>query len=80
MLDDATLYEAIAATFDNRALTYNPNLKLFTKEFVTDKERLMRWKAFLKKIQWKEDIPFSTFMYVISDRLRPMAMRYWGKE
>lgn len=74
-----TLFEAIKATFDNRTLTYNPNLKLFSDEFAADKERIMRWKAFLKKIKWKDDIPFSNVMQIIKDRLQPMAMKYWGK-
>lgn len=79
-LSDDTLFEAIKATFDNRALAYKPNLKLFSLEFATDKERIMRWKAFLKKIKWKEEIPFSSVMQIINDRLQPMAMRYWGKQ
>lgn len=79
-LSEDTLFEAIKATFDNRALAYKPNLKLFTDEFATDKERIMRWKAFLKKMKWKEDIPFTTVMQIIKNRLQPMAMRYWTKE
>lgn len=79
-LSDDTLFEAIKATFDNRALAYKDNLKLFSEEFATDKERIMRWKTFLKKIQWKEEIPFSTVMQIIKARLQPMAMRYWEKE
>lgn len=79
-LSDDTLFEAIKATFDNRALAYKDNLKLFSDEFATDKERIMRWKTFLKKIQWKEEIPFSTVMQIIKVRLQPMAMRYWEKE
>lgn len=75
-LDGDSLYEAIAATFNNRGLTYNPNLKLFTSEFATDQERLMRWRSFLKKIQWKEEIPFATIMDVIRERLEPLAIRY----
>ncbi len=78
-LSDETLFEAIKATFDNRTLTYNPNLKLFSNEFAADKERIMRWKAFLKKIKWKDDIPFSSVMQIIKDRLQPMTMKYWGK-
>lgn len=78
-LSDDTLFEAIKATFDNRALAYKPNLKLFSDEFATDKERIMRWKAFLKKIKWKEEIPFSSVMQIIKKRLQPIAMRYWGK-
>lgn len=79
-LSDETLYDAIQATFDNRALAYNADLKLFTDAFVTDKERMARWKAFLKKMRWKEDIPFSSVMQVIKERLQPLADRYWAKQ
>lgn len=78
-ISDETLFEAIRATFDNRALTYKPNLKLFSDGFATDKERIIRWKAFLKKIQWKEEIPFPVVMQIIKDRLQPMVLKYWGK-
>lgn len=77
-LSDETLYEAIKATFDNRALVYKSNLKLFSDEFVTDRERMIRWKAFLKQIKWKEEISFSSVMQVIRERLQPLANRYWG--
>ena len=79
-LNDDSLYEAIKATFDNRGLTYKPNLKLFSDEFIAEKERTVRWKAFLKKIQWKENIPFPTIMQVIKGRLQPMAMKYWSDQ
>lgn len=78
-LDDNMLYEAIKATFDNRGLEYNPELKLFTVEFVNDTNRQMQWKLFLKKIQWKEELDFGEVMQVITDRLKPMAERYWNK-
>ncbi len=77
-LSDETLFEAIKATFDNRALMYKSNLKLFSDEFVTDRERMIRWKAFLKQIKWKEEISFSSVMQVIRERLQPLANRYWG--
>ena len=77
-LSDETLYEAIKATFDNRALVYKSNLKLFSDEFVTDRERIIRWKAFLKQIKWKEEISFSSVMQVIRERLQPLANRHWG--
>ncbi len=79
-LDDNMLYEAIKATFDNRGLEYNPELKLFTVEFINDTNRQMQWKLFLKKIQWKEELDFSEVMQVITDRLKPMAEKYWNKE
>lgn len=78
-LDDETLYDAIKATFHNRELEYNPKLKLFTAEFVNDSNRQMRWKLFLRKIQWKEELSFNVVMQVITDRLKPMAEKYWNK-
>ena len=78
-LDDSMLYEAIKATFDNRELEYNPNLKLFTDEFVNDSNRQMQWKLFLRKIQWKEELSFNEVMQVITDRLKPMAEKYWNR-
>ncbi len=78
-LDDETLYDAIKATFDNRELEHNPKLKLFTDEFVNDANRQMQWKLFLRKIQWKEELSFNVVMQVITDRLKPMAEKYWNK-
>ena len=79
-LDDETLYDAIKATFDNRGLEHNPELKLFTDEFINDAKRQIQWKLFLKKIQWKEELDFSDVMQVITNRLKPMAEKYWNKE
>ena len=78
-LDDETLYDAIKATFDNRELEYNSKLKLFTAEFVNDANRQMQWKLFLRKIQWKEELSFNVVMQVITDRLKPMAEKYWNR-
>ena len=78
-LDDETLYDAIKATFHNRELEYNPKLKLFTAEFVNDSNRQMQWKLFLRKIQWKEEFSFNVVMQVITDRLKPMAEKYFEK-
>ncbi len=78
-LDENILFEAIKATFDNRRLEYKPELKLFSERFVNDTNRQLQWKLFLKKIQWKEELSFSTVMQVITDRLKPLAERYWAK-
>lgn len=43
-------------------MPYRENLALFTDEFATDTMRNMGWKAFLKKIRWKEQIDFSVVM------------------
>lgn len=53
---------------------------LFTDSFATDEARKNRWKAFLKKIQWKESLDFETVMEVIRERLQPMAEKYWEKK
>ena len=76
-LDDEGLFEAIKATFDNRGLIRNDDLRLFSNEFYTDGARLLRWKAFMKKIQWKEELAFAEVMRVITTRLEPMYNKYW---
>ena len=79
-LDDEILYDAIKATFDNRGLAYNPDLKLFTEDFINDSNRRFQWELFLKKIQWKEALDFDTVMHVVKERLEPMAERYWENQ
>lgn len=79
-IDESVLYDAIKATFDNRELQPNPDLKLFTEDFVTDKARLSRWTTFLKKIQWEKQTPFTTVMDVIKERLEKMFIKYWREK
>ena len=79
-LDDEILYDAIKATFDNRGLVYDPDLKLFTEDFINDSNRRFQWELFLKKIQWKEALDFDTVMHVVKERLKPMAERYWENQ
>ena len=69
----------VPAGLSAAALFYNPELLLFTESFATDAARIVRWKAFLKKIQWKETLDFKTVMEVIKERLQPMAEKYWKK-
>lgn len=76
-LDSDSLYDAIKATFNNRGLEYNPDLKLFTDEFASDPSRVQRWKAFMKKIQWKEQLDFATVMGMLREHLQPHLDRYW---
>lgn len=76
-IDNDMLQNAIFATFDNRSITFNPNLQLFTEPFYEDEVRLNRWKSFLKKIKWKEDISFAEVMRIIRERLQPIYLKYW---
>lgn len=73
-----TLNDAIYATFENRGLRFNGNLKLFSEEFARDNARVVRWNAFLRKIRWKEMIPFDVVMDVITSQLKPYYDNYWS--
>jgi predicted nucleotidyltransferase component of viral defense system len=75
-LSDEILYEAINATFNNRQLEMNTDLKLFTEDFATDEMRQKQWKSFLKRIQWKQDVDFKEVMILIASRLKPMYDKY----
>mgnify|MGYP000159892509 CR=1 FL=1 len=75
-IDRKLLAEAIANTFKNRNTSYRENLNLFTDKFATDATRNIWWKAFLKKIRWKEQIDFSAVMTCIKENLH----EYWNEE
>jgi predicted nucleotidyltransferase component of viral defense system len=75
-LSDEILYEAINATFNNRQLEMNTDLKLFTEDFATDEMRQKQWQSFLKRIQWKQDVDFKEVMILIASRLKPMYDKY----
>lgn len=70
------LEEAIVNTFRNRGTYYHEHLHLFDKEFATDPNRNIRWKAFLRKIRTSEHIEFEEVMDVLRENLQ----RYWNKE
>lgn len=75
-IDKELLEEAIVGTFKNRNTPYRENLALFTDKFAMDATRNIWWKAFLKKIRWKEQIDFSVVMKCIKENLQV----YWNKE
>lgn len=75
-IDDDILYDAIRETFNNRKLLIKSDLQLFSKVFYEDKNRLVGWRGFLKKIKWKEVVTFEDVMNVIASRLQPMYERY----
>ena len=62
--------------FRNRNTTYNESLMLFTEKFSSDPTRNILWKSFLKKIRWKEPIPFPVVMQCIKDNLQ----EYWNED
>jgi predicted nucleotidyltransferase component of viral defense system len=69
LIDEASLSDAIQATFENRETVIAENLQLFTDDFSNDGLRNSLWKNFLKKINWKDNIEFVEVMEVIKNRL-----------
>ena len=74
-IDKTLLEEAIVSTFKNRNTSYRENLALFSDRFAKDEIRNAWWKAFLKKIRWKEQIDFSDVMNCIRENLQ----EYWNE-
>ena len=75
-IDRELLSEAIVSTFKNRNTSYRENLALFSDRFATDATRNIWWKAFLKKIRWKEQTDFHVVMKCIKENLQ----QYWNNE
>ncbi|MCM1110750.1 MAG: nucleotidyl transferase AbiEii/AbiGii toxin family protein [Clostridium sp.] len=75
-IDNQVLGEVILQTFSNRNLPVNPELKLFSDEFVSDKIMQSRWLGFLRKIKWDEKIEFAKVMYLIKSRLQSFYLEY----
>lgn len=75
-IDRDVLSEAIVSTFRNRSTTYKESLKLFTDDFAANATRSTMWTSFLKKIRWKDTIPFPVVMECIRGNLQG----YWKKK
>ena len=75
-IDRQVLAEAITSTFRNRNTTYKESLMLFTEKFSYDRTRNILWKSFLKKIRWKDSIPFPVVMQCIKDNLQ----EFWKED
>lgn len=71
-VDEALLREAVAEVFANRGTEMDADNVVFTDDFAQDGMRQTMWKAYLKKIKYKEELPFTEVMDVIRERLQPM--------
>ena len=71
-VDEALLKEAVAEVFANRGTEMDADNVVFTDDFAQDGMRQTMWKAYLKKIKYKEELPFTEVMDVIRERLQPM--------
>ena len=72
-----TLREAISATFQRRATEIPQEVPLaFTEEYVTDRTKVVQWKAFLRKSKLadSQELPFAKVVGVISKQIIPLIL------
>lgn len=66
------LKAAVTNTFVKRGTKQTKNHVLFTEKFFTDKDRLIQWKAFLRKLKLDENLAFSEVMKYIKEIMLPV--------
>lgn len=71
-INKEVLNEAIREVFANRGTQYQQDHPLFAEAFAKNEIRHKQWKAYLKKIKYKEDLPFEMVMSKISELLQPI--------
>ena len=71
-VDSGLLKEAVVEVFENRGTKADPNSVVFSDGFAQDQMRQTMWKAYLKKIKYKEELPFADVMGGVREVLRPM--------
>lgn len=71
-VDEALLKEAVIEVFANRGTELDADNVVFADDFAQDGMRQTLWKAYLKMIKYKEELPFTEVMDVIRERLQPM--------
>ena len=72
-VDESILSDAIVSVFNNRGTGYDDNHPLFNGEFKNDPIKQTQWKAFLKKMKYKGDLPLNEVVDYITEKLSP----YW---
>ena len=71
-VDTELLKEAIVEVFANRGTEMDANSVVFSDGFAQDAMRQTMWKAYLKKIKYKDELPFEEVMSIVRERLQPM--------
>ena len=71
-VDSGLLKEAVAEVFENRGTKADSDSVVFSEGFAQDPMRLAMWKAYLKKIKYKDELPFANVMAVVREVLRPL--------
>lgn len=68
----SVLKAAVTNTFAKRGTKQTKNHVLFTEKFFTDKDRVIQWKAFLRKLKLDENLAFSEVMKYIKEITFPI--------
>ncbi len=76
IVDINILENAIFATLKNRNTLFVENHELFSDEFYSNPQRIIRWNAFLNKIRWKDILPFHFIGSIIRKHLLPFWLNY----
>ena len=71
-VDHELLKEAVVEVFANRGTSLDADNVVFSDNFAQDENRQTMWKAYLKRIKYKDELAFSVVMDVIRERLQPM--------
>ena len=58
--------------FANRGTRPDAEHVVFSDEFAQNEVRQKMWKSYLKKIKYKDELPFNEVMSVIKERLQGM--------
>ena len=71
-VDYELLQEAIVEVFANRGTELDADNVVFSEDFAQDESLQAMWKAYLKRIKYKDELPFSEVMDIVRERLQPM--------
>ena len=63
---------AVTNTFTKRKTKLTENHVVFTEKFFQDKQRIIQWKAFLRKLKLSEELEFSDVMKYIKEIMLPI--------
>ena len=58
--------------FANRGTSLDADNVVFSDNFAQDENRQTMWKAYLKRIKYKDELAFSVVMSVVREHLKPM--------
>jgi len=73
-IEDIYLAKAIAVTFKERNVIHEENPAFFTESYCNNENRIIMWKAFLRKIKYPENLDFSVVVKYITERLYPIYL------